>query len=126
MYEIAVKETKQGPIPTINVLMDLMGSYFVDNHRWKIVVPSMPRFAKETLISGREFAELLKQGIDANGASFAPLEGDQILFRVTRDESWIIHTTRRHWMEFFEEKMNIIKKSELDPDLPEFSEFMQD
>ena len=120
MYRIVVKESKEGPITSMKDMTELIGPYFVDNHRWKIHVTGEP----ERIIMGPEFSGMLKKGTIFISA--APLEGDQILFRITAGESWIIHTTRRHWMEFFQEKTNIIEKTELDTDLPEFSEFMQD
>ncbi|MBI2579893.1 MAG: hypothetical protein HYW27_03250 [Candidatus Aenigmarchaeota archaeon] len=65
-------------------------------------------------------------GMKSSNASFSALEGNQILFRIAISDKCTIHTTRKHWVTFFEEKFSVVSKEELDPDMPEFDEFMQD
>lgn len=129
MCRLVIKETKQAPIRDVREFMEMIGPYFVDNHRWKVHVREATkptRFTTVTLVTGQELAALLKEDMQFICASFSALEGDQILFSITCGSEWVIHTTRKHWVEFFEEKCKIAEKTLLDPDLPEFAEFMQD
>ncbi len=121
MYLLTVKD-----VNGINDFTDVIGRLFVMNHSWKIRVREMPQFQKETTIKGRELQNLIENGIKSSDSSFSALEGDQILFRIAISDKCIIHTTRKHWVTFFEEKFSISGKEELDPDMPEFNEFMQD
>lgn len=128
MHRLVIKEINQMPIKDVRDFMEIIGPYFIGNHRWKIHVGKATkptRFAAETLVNGSELLEFLKEDVKFIEASFSVLEGDQILFRITVGNDYVIHTTRRHWIEFFEEKCKL-EKTELDPDMPEFVEFMQD
>ena len=129
MCRLVIKETKQAPVRDVREFMHLLGALFIGNHKWKVRVSKASKptpFSNETLITGHDLNELLKQDIKFEDATFSALEGDQILFRITSGSEWIVHSTRRHWIEFFEEKFKIHEKTEMDPDLPEFDEFMQD
>ncbi|MDI6720816.1 MAG: hypothetical protein QMD85_00395 [Candidatus Aenigmarchaeota archaeon] len=115
---------------SIKDIMEAIGHLFTTNHTWKIHVRNasrpLPQFGKETIITGHKLYEILKEGIEFTDASFSALEGSQILFRIAASNGWVIHTTRKHWVTFFEEKFRVAEKEEMDPDLPEFDEFMQD
>lgn len=125
MYRIAV--ARQPPASDIRDFMDMLGPYFITNHRWKIQIRQAAKPAPiHDPATGEELAGLLKEDIKFIDASFSALEGNQILFRLDAGAEWVIYTTRKHWVEFFEEKCEVLKKEELDVDLPEFGEFMQD
>ena len=117
MYKLLIRKSKVATRMSVNDILDAVGYFFVINHNWKI--------GSEKKITGHEFNDILKNSKLLEGV-FSSLEGNQILFRITTGDGYTIHTTRRHWVEFFEEKFIVEKKEELDSDAPEFSEFMQD
>src|SRR3989344_3742014 len=105
MYLLTITDVKG-----INDFTDVIGRLFVMNHSWKIRVHGMPQFQKETMIRGRELQNLIENGIKSSDSSFSALEGDQILFRIAISDKCIIHTTRKHWVTFFEEKFSVSGK----------------
>ena len=129
MCKLVLGVGKAAPLRDVREIMELIGELFVANHRWKVQVRRADKptpYAEEKLITGHELHDLVRQDIRFNEATFSALEGDQILFRITCGEKSVVHTTRRHWVEFFEEKFNIEEKTELDVEEPEVAEFMQD
>lgn len=130
MYRFIVKETKTKPITEIKDFINLVGDLYFRNHKWEVSVEKsssqIPQINKNPIIQGTELIKIIDSGVKFYKASFSVLEGDQIAFRLTCGDDFIIHAIQIRWLEFFKEKCNISDLQELDNDLPEFKDFMQD
>ncbi len=121
MYKLLIKEIKDAHAIGMAGFLDMLGSFFVVNHAWKVSIPSVPLYSAGKLLPGRELSRVL--GADMSKASFSVMEGEQVLFKIVFGEGWAVYTMKRQWVEFLEEKCVVLKEEISDDG---FDDFMLD